>query len=505
MACAKPLWRMFGFLASLALVSACGGKSVSTSVVDSGRGAADSGQDATRAADANGLDAGSVDARVTRESAALDAGRDGTDGAGGAGASCTASSSCPSGLCLGNVCCLASCAGGGVCSAVACSPGTGACVYPTAPCSTSSCAGGIETPASLCASGACQTAIPHACGAYPCNDAGTACATSCTNDTDCVAGDFCNAGACASSAAPALLVFSTQPTNAAAGVRMAPAVVVLIEDASGNVVTSSSAMVTLAIGNNPGVGGLQGTPSEAAVGGGATFADLRIQAAAVGYTLIATAPGLGVPAAESAPFNITPGAPVALFSNLLVDPFDLVADGVSSAMVNVYLSDASGNPVVGQLVTMSATGTGPTFSPVMSGTTGVHGTFTTSLTSTVAEPTTVTATIVGYFQMTQQLDFGAGPPAAANSTMIASPTSIPAGGASASQITVKLFDKLGNPVIGEMVTLSATGSGNLLWPMSGSTDTSGTFTSSFSSTVAEPVTITATAGTLTFHAGVTVQ
>ena len=103
--------------------------------------------------------------------------------------------------------------------------------------------------------------------------------------------------------APTKLVFTTQPTNTAAGSPISPVVTVAVEDASGNVVTSSTASVSIAILNNPGGGTLSGTTAVNAVAGVATFSSLSINAAGPGYTLSATSAGLA--SATSNPFNIT--------------------------------------------------------------------------------------------------------------------------------------------------------------------------------------------------------
>jgi hypothetical protein len=93
-----------------------------------------------------------------------------------------------------------------------------------------------------------------------------------------------------------------QPSNAAAGASIAPAVRVTALDALGNVATGFTATVTLAIGTNPGSGTLAGTTAIAAVSGVATFTPLSINNAGVGYRLTASA--AGVTAATSALFNI---------------------------------------------------------------------------------------------------------------------------------------------------------------------------------------------------------
>ena len=56
-------------------------------------------------------------------------------------------------------------------------------------------------------------------------------------------------------AAPAIrLAFQMQPTDTAPGQPITPAVTVEVQDDFGNVVTTSTASITLGIGTNPGVG-----------------------------------------------------------------------------------------------------------------------------------------------------------------------------------------------------------------------------------------------------------
>ena len=97
------------------------------------------------------------------------------------------------------------------------------------------------------------------------------------------------------------LVFTAQPTTTAHGTTIA-AVSVSVEDATNQVVTSSTATVALTILANPGGGTLSGTTSVAAVNGVATFVDLSINNAGVGYTLVATSSPLT--GATSAAFTI---------------------------------------------------------------------------------------------------------------------------------------------------------------------------------------------------------
>src|SRR2546427_760290 len=122
-------------------------------------------------------------------------------------------------------------------------------------------------------------------------------------------------------AAPTKVIFTVQPTNVGAGVAIASAVQVAIQDASGNTVSSATNAVTMALGANPGAGTLSGTLTVAATQGIATFSNLRIDRLGSGYTLAASAGGR--PRATSIPF----AGPVALTPVL-------VAGGVSFAAVS---------------------------------------------------------------------------------------------------------------------------------------------------------------------------
>jgi hypothetical protein len=114
------------------------------------------------------------------------------------------------------------------------------------------------------------------------------------------------AGVLVASVGPASkLVFTVQPGNATAGAAITPAVQVAVEDAQGNVVTTATTSITLAIGNNPGSGTLSGTTTVAAVNGLATFSGLSLNTSGAGYTLTASATGLT--GAASSAFSISGG------------------------------------------------------------------------------------------------------------------------------------------------------------------------------------------------------
>jgi hypothetical protein len=102
------------------------------------------------------------------------------------------------------------------------------------------------------------------------------------------------------------LAFSTQPGGAVARTALAPQPVVTVLDADGNIATAYNGPVTIVIGAGAG-GILSGTTTVHAVNGVATFANLSIDTAGSGYTLVASAAGLVD--STSKPFGIIAVAP----------------------------------------------------------------------------------------------------------------------------------------------------------------------------------------------------
>jgi hypothetical protein len=101
-------------------------------------------------------------------------------------------------------------------------------------------------------------------------------------------------------------VFSVQPSTTAQGAIISPSISVSVRDASNNVVTGSSASVTLAITSGTGspAGRLTCTSNpKAAVGGVVSFNGCSISKKSNGYTLTATSPGLI--SGTSATFDVT--------------------------------------------------------------------------------------------------------------------------------------------------------------------------------------------------------
>jgi len=135
------------------------------------------------------------------------------------------------------------------------------------------------------------------------------------------------------------LAFGTQPSNTGGGSVITPPITVQVLDAGNRLVANSSALVTMAIQNNPGPGTLSGTLSVAAVGGVATFNDLSIDKAANQYTLRATSTGLTQ--VVSSNFNINVGAAAQLL--FTVQPAGANTNQNLGTQPRVGVFDAGGN------------------------------------------------------------------------------------------------------------------------------------------------------------------
>src|SRR5436190_1670520 len=141
----------------------------------------------------------------------------------------------------------------------------------------------------------------------------------------------------------AKLVFTVQPSTAAAGAMNTPAVQVTVQDAQGNTVTTATTSITLAIGTNPASGTLAGTKTVAAVNGVATFSTLSLNAAGTGYTLTAAATGLT--GATSNAFTISSTVGPAAKLVFTVPPSNAAAGATITPAVGVTVQDAQGNTV----------------------------------------------------------------------------------------------------------------------------------------------------------------
>jgi Flp pilus assembly pilin Flp len=275
-------------------------------------------------------------------------------------------------------------------------------------------------------------------------------------------------------AAPSSLVFTTGPSNVAAGAAINPAMRVTVLDAFGNVVTSSSASVTMSIGANPGGAALSGTSTVNAAGGVATFSNLSLNKVGTGYTLVAASPGL--PNVTSGTFNVTAGAVSAGSSAVIANPTTVSSDGSSTSTITVTLFDTFGNPVSGKSVSLSAGSGSSTISA--GGTTNASGQVTFTVKDDTAQAVTYTAkdtTDNITLTQTATVTFSGTVVSADKSTVTSNCASPCKAGSSTATITVTLKNAAGNPVSGVSVSISQTGS-SVINPSSATTNASGVAT-----------------------------
>ncbi|HEY3279259.1 MAG TPA: hypothetical protein VGJ83_02005 [Gemmatimonadales bacterium] len=250
------------------------------------------------------------------------------------------------------------------------------------------------------------------------------------------------------SSTTARLVFVVQPPSAAAGAPLAPAVRVAVQDASGNIVTGATTLITVAIGSNPGGATLAGTTQQNAVNGVATFPDLSLEKVGTGYTVTATASG--VTGATSAGFAITPGAAARL--GFTGQPSTTPARAAISPAVQVAIQDAYGNTVTGASAAVTVTvGTNP-------GAGILTGTLTNSTVNGVAtfSDLSIDKTGTGYtlaaaasgLASAASAAFGITPGPAAQLIFTGQPSTTTAGVAVSPAVQVSVQDAYGNTVAG---------------------------------------------------------
>jgi hypothetical protein len=143
-----------------------------------------------------------------------------------------------------------------------------------------------------------------------------------------------------SPAAPAKVVFTTQPSGSTGGLAFATQPIVTVQDALGNTVTTDSSSVTLTI-TTPAGATLTCTPNpKAAVAGVATFAGCNIDKAG-SYTLTATDGALT--SAISSTLTITVGTATKLA--VTTQPSASTGGLAFGTQPVVTIEDAGGNPV----------------------------------------------------------------------------------------------------------------------------------------------------------------
>ena len=192
-------------------------------------------------------------------------------------------------------------------------------------------------------------------------------------------------------AAALALSYVTTPTSPVTAGIVWPAFTVGIEDAFGNLVTTATGMVTVTL--MTGVGSLNGTLSNAAVGGIATFDDLTYNVAeAIAFDVTA----MGLTGIGAVGVTVNPGATSALGYG--TTPTSPVTAGVIWTPFTVRILDAFGNlvPTATDMVTVTLNaGVGPLNGTLSNAAVGGIATFDT-LSYNVAEVITFNVTALGF-------------------------------------------------------------------------------------------------------------
>jgi len=141
-----------------------------------------------------------------------------------------------------------------------------------------------------------------------------------------------------SEAPPARVAFSSSLSSARAGEPISPPVQVTVQDSAGRV-TLRDTLVTLSLGANPSGDSLRGTKQVRSVNGVATFANLRLDKAASGYTLTAAAPALHPD--TSGAFSVMPAPATELL--FTVQPSSAMQDSAIKPPLQVTAYDSLGN------------------------------------------------------------------------------------------------------------------------------------------------------------------
>lgn len=139
------------------------------------------------------------------------------------------------------------------------------------------------------------------------------------------------------------LAFNTQPITTTAGQNNPASITVEVQDSLGNIVTSSTDSITLTFGNDPSSGSaaLGGTLTKAAVNGIATFNDINIDIANIGYSLSANSGSLT--GATSNSFDIIAASAAQL--SFKTQPSDTSYSVNINPSIEVEIQDSFGNIV----------------------------------------------------------------------------------------------------------------------------------------------------------------
>ena len=170
------------------------------------------------------------------------------------------------------------------------------------------------------------------------------------------------------------------------------------------------------------------------------------------------------------------------------------ADGASKGGVLVNLVDANGHTVSGKTVALSSSSTNAVITANNAVTSVSDGAAVFTITDSVAEPVTLTATdTTDGIQIAHTTSLTFAPPPAATAGISANPETVPADGQTAATIIVTLKDSLNRPSPGKTVIVTDAGAHAVITgPTPSVTDANGQIQFSATDQVNETVTFTAT-------------
>jgi adhesin/invasin len=192
----------------------------------------------------------------------------------------------------------------------------------------------------------------------------------------------------------------------------------------------------------------------------------------------------------SADVTFTAGTVSPTNSTIGAAPTSVPADGVSSSTITVTLRDGSNNPVEGKTVALAGNAGGNSVITPVDDVTNAAGQATFTVTDTVVEVATYSATDTTdgiVVSGTAQVGFTSpSGPSAANSTVVATPTSVMDDGTSFTTITVTIRDGTDQPLDGQNVALSQDANGQSTISGGGTGTTNALGVVSFTATDQEP-------------------
>jgi hypothetical protein len=300
-----------------------------------------------------------------------------------------------------------------------------------------------------------------------------------------------------SPAAATRVVFAQQPTSAAGGATISPAVSVQLRDRSGHNVLQAGVSITLTLSSGTGV--LSGTKTQTTnTQGLAAFNDVSINL--IGSKKL-TASSSGLTSATSSSFTITLGLPARL--KIQTEPSTTATAGIPfTRQPVVWVVDAGGNQVTTDNSTV-VSASRLAGSGILQGTltaTALKGIATfANLSHNVANTVTILFT-GGVLLPDTSASVQIVPAAAARLVYLQQPTGTTVGSVITPPVTVKLEDAFGNDVTssGTQVTMALTsGTGTLSGTLAHSTSSGVVTFSDLSINLVGTKRLTASAGTLT--------